>query len=161
MRIVCICMDNGGLPFPPPPSPVHPAPPPVRRFARRGGASPAVFSLPICTIHPSIPRPARQTATARAILARCALCASAAIAHTVPPVSPAPPTAPVPTSPALSEVQGRDSSATPGYQGAQRNPAATRTDTPLIETPQSVRVVPRRLLEALGAPRLADPVDYV
>src|SRR3989344_1026114 len=159
MRIVCICMDNGGLPFPPPPSPVHPAPPPVGGLARRGGQSPAVFSLPICTMHPSIPRPARQTATARAILALCAFTPSAAMAKTAPPVSSAPPTDTVPTSPALSEVQVRDSSATTGYQGAQRNTAATRTDTPLIETPQSVRVVPQQLMEGLGATRLADTVD--
>lgn len=112
-------------------------------------------------MHPSIPRPARQTATARAILALCAFTASAAMAQTAPPVSSAPPTDTVPTSPALSEVQVRDSSATTGYQGVQRNTAATRTDTPLIETPQSVRVVPQQLMEDLGATRLADTVDYV
>ncbi len=112
-------------------------------------------------MHPSIPRPARPTATARAILALCAFTASAAMAQTAPPVSSAPPTDTVPTSPALSEVQVRDSSATTGYQGAQRNTAATRTDTPLIETPQSVRVVPQQLMEDLGATRLADTVDFV
>lgn len=112
-------------------------------------------------MHPSIPRPARPTATARATLALCAFTASAAMAQTAPPVSSAPPTDTVPTSPALSEVQVRDSSATTGYQGAQRNTAATRTDTPLIETPQSVRVVPQQLMEDLGATRLADTVDYV
>ncbi|ODS65059.1 MAG: ligand-gated channel protein [Acidovorax sp. SCN 65-108] len=112
-------------------------------------------------MHPSIPRPARPTATARATLALCAFTASAAMAQTAPPVSSALPTDAVPTSPALSEVQVRDSSATTGYQGVQRNTAATRTDTPLIETPQSVRVVPQQLMEDLGASRLADTVDYV
>jgi len=48
-----------------------------------------------------------------------------------------------------------------GYGGAQRDTAATRTDTALIEVPQSVRVVSRKLIEDLGAKRLADTVDYV
>ena len=62
---------------------------------------------------------------------------------------------------ALQEVQVRDSTGTTGYQGAPRNTAATRTDTPLIETPQAVRVVPRQLMNDLGATRLADTVDFV
>ncbi|RZJ08313.1 MAG: TonB-dependent siderophore receptor, partial [Acidovorax sp.] len=94
---------------------------------------------------------------ARAALALCALStAAASLAQTAPSADPAA------TSPAaLSEVQVRDTSPTQGYQGAQRNTAATRTDTPLIETPQAVRVVPQQLMEDLGATRLADTVDYV
>ena len=65
-----------------------------------------------------------------------------------------------PNSPALSEVQVRETSGSSGYQGAQLNTAATRTDTPL-ETPQAVRVVPQQLIEDLGARRLADTVDFV
>lgn len=38
---------------------------------------------------------------------------------------------------------------------------ATRTDTPLREVPQSVRVVNIEQLEDLGAMRLADTVDFV
>ncbi|MFT4246477.1 MAG: TonB-dependent siderophore receptor [Pseudomonas sp.] len=37
---------------------------------------------------------------------------------------------------------------------------ATRTDTPLREVPQSVRVLPRQLLDDLNVTRLADAVDY-
>ncbi|MFN7152051.1 MAG: TonB-dependent siderophore receptor [Acidovorax sp.] len=118
-------------------------------------------------MHPSLLRPARYSAVARATLALCALTASAAMAQTATASSTAPAGLAAPqadsttTSPALSEVQVRDTSATQGYQGAQRNTAATRTDTPLIDTPQSVRVVPQQLMEDLGATRLADTVDYV
>lgn len=105
-------------------------------------------------MHPLTPRPARHTAVARATLALCAFTANAAMAQTAPLTD-------TTASPALSEVQVRDSNAATGYQGAQRNTAATRTDTPLIETPQSVRVVPQQLMEDLGATRLADTVDYV
>ncbi|MBV8622199.1 MAG: TonB-dependent siderophore receptor [Herbaspirillum sp.] len=38
---------------------------------------------------------------------------------------------------------------------------ATRTDTPLLEIPQSVRVMTTQQIEDLGAVRLADTVDYV
>ena len=38
---------------------------------------------------------------------------------------------------------------------------ATRTDTPLLEIPQSVRVMSTQQIEDLGAVRLADTVDYV
>lgn len=99
--------------------------------------------------------PARPTAVAHAAFALCALLNSptAALAQTA--------SADTPASPTLTEVQVRDSGATRGYQGAQRNTAATRTDTPLLETPQAVRVVPPQLMEDLGARRLADTVDYV
>lgn len=111
-------------------------------------------------MHPSISRPPRQSAVARATLALCAFTASAAMAQTAP-TAPSSPQTDTTTSPALSEVQVRDTSAATGYQGAQRNTGATRTDTPLIETPQSVRVVPQQLMEDLDATRLADTVDYV
>ncbi|AON53180.1 TonB-dependent siderophore receptor [Herbaspirillum seropedicae] len=38
---------------------------------------------------------------------------------------------------------------------------ATRTDTPLLELPQSVRVMTTQQIDDLGALRLADTVDYV
>lgn len=96
-------------------------------------------------------RPTQHHAVARAALALCALtAASATWAQSTETANPA-----------LSEVQVRDSAGSSGYQGEQRNTAATRTDTPLIETPQSVRVVPRQLLEDLGARRLSDTVDFV
>ncbi|MDD0838260.1 TonB-dependent siderophore receptor [Curvibacter sp. HBC61] len=68
---------------------------------------------------------------------------------------------PPPTETSLTEVQIRDDLSAQGYQGQPSQTAATRTETPLIETPQSVRVVPQALMEDLGARRLADTVDYV
>ncbi|XAH23868.1 TonB-dependent receptor [Xylophilus sp. GW821-FHT01B05] len=59
----------------------------------------------------------------------------------------------------LSEVQVRSDSG--GYAAPQGGSAATRTDTPLRELPQSVRVIPRQMIEDLGATKLADTVDYV
>ena len=70
-------------------------------------------------------------------------------------------TAQAQTAASLGEVEVRDSNDSTGYVGARRNTAATRTDTPLIETAQSVRVVPRQLMDDLGATRLSDTVDYV
>jgi len=65
------------------------------------------------------------------------------------------------TSNTLEELRVEAASSGTGYGGAQRDTAATRTDTALIEVPQSVRVVSRKLIEDLGAKRLADTVDYV
>lgn len=64
-------------------------------------------------------------------------------------------------APTLGEVQVLESNDSTGYQGARRNTAATRTDTPLVETPQAVRVLPRQFVDDLGATRLADTVDFV
>ncbi|UMY59295.1 TonB-dependent siderophore receptor [Pseudomonas sp. LS.1a] len=46
-----------------------------------------------------------------------------------------------------------------GYK-ATRSASATRTDTVLHETPQSVSVVPRDVLQDTGATRLQDGLDY-
>ena len=46
-----------------------------------------------------------------------------------------------------------------GYK-ATRSASATRTDTALHETPQSVSVVPRDVIEDTGATRLQDALDY-
>lgn len=46
-----------------------------------------------------------------------------------------------------------------GYR-ATRSASATRTDTALHETPQSVSVVPKDVLEDTGATRLQDALDY-
>jgi len=100
----------------------------------------------------SISGPRRHTAVARATLALCALLGTTGVLAQNADGSD-------PTSPALSEVQVRETSGSSGYQGAQRNTAATRTDTPLLETPQAVRVVPQQLIEDLGARRLADMVN--
>lgn len=64
------------------------------------------------------------------------------------------------TDPAMAtvEVVGRQQS---GQYHAQEADAATRTDTPLQEAPQAVRVVTRQLIDDLGAQRLDDVLDYV
>jgi Outer membrane receptor for ferric coprogen and ferric-rhodotorulic acid len=46
-----------------------------------------------------------------------------------------------------------------GYK-ATRSASATRTDTALHETPQSISVVPKDVLEDTGATRLQDGLDY-
>lgn len=46
-----------------------------------------------------------------------------------------------------------------GYK-ANRSASATRTDTALHETPQSVSVVPKAVLQDTGATRLQDGLDY-
>ena len=108
----------------------------------------------------SLPRPPhRLLPLTQATLALCALTTCAALAQTAP--STIAPSAEPDSTPALSEVQVRETTPGSGYQGTQRNTAATRTDTPLLETPQSVRVVPQQLMEDLGAKRLADTVDFV
>ena len=127
--------------------------------ARHGGhggvaAPSSCLSLPFLTMQALISGPARHTAVARVTLALCAL-ATATGAFSQPTDADAA------AGPALSEVQVKGGSAARGYQGVQRNTAATRTDTPLIETPQSVRVVPQQLMEDLGARRLGDTVDFV
>lgn len=48
-----------------------------------------------------------------------------------------------------------------GQYNAQHSSGATRTDTPLREVPQSVRVMSLQQIEDLGALRLADTVDFV
>ena len=64
----------------------------------------------------------------------------------------------------LNEVQVREQSQegeTRGYAGVRRHTAATRTDTPLIETPQAVRVISQQFIEDIGATRLEDVTAYV
>lgn len=90
----------------------------------------------------------RPSPLARAAWALCAIVPSTYAAET-----PAPAT--------LQEVRVQEATDAAGYQGTQRNTAATRTDTPLVETPQAVRVVPRQFMDDLGATRLSDTVDYV
>ncbi len=103
-------------------------------------------------------RPAmpRRAPLARAVLALAASLSAQHVAHAQEAA-----TAPAAPTATLQEVRVQDATDGSGYQGAQRQTAATRTDTPLIETPQAVRVVPRQLIEDLGARRLADTVDFV
>lgn len=92
---------------------------------------------------------ARRSPLAHAALVLCATCAAASVhADDTPTAS-------------LQEVRVQEATDGSGYQGTQRNTAATRTDTPLVETPQAVRVLPRQFMDDLGATRLTDTVDYV
>lgn len=88
------------------------------------------------------------------------LASLAGMAH----AQPAPPDSPGHSqeSGTLAEVSvsGQNEAGT-GYAGKRRQTAATRTDTPLIETPQSVRVISQPFMQELGATQLDDVVDYV
>jgi len=59
--------------------------------------------------------------------------------------------------PEVSVSAGREKSS----YNAPTASGATRSDTPLLELPQSVRVMTTQQIEDLGAVRLADTVDYV
>ena len=50
---------------------------------------------------------------------------------------------------------------TADYYNPSHSSGATRTDTPLREVPQAVRVMTAQQIEDLGALRLSDTVDYV
>ncbi|WP_273820769.1 TonB-dependent siderophore receptor [Pseudomonas asplenii] len=67
------------------------------------------------------------------------------------------------------ELQATDVVGTADYETAQgpvkgyratRSASATRTDTAIHETPQSISVVPKDAVEDLGATRLQDALDY-
>ena len=73
---------------------------------------------------------------------------------TLGPVAIAPVHAAEPT--ALSEIRVGASQDT----GSARRTAASRTDTPLIEVPQNVRVIPEKLAEDLGVTRFGDLMNY-
>ncbi|WP_183284125.1 TonB-dependent siderophore receptor [Cupriavidus alkaliphilus] len=60
----------------------------------------------------------------------------------------------------LPEVRVSANAGGSGYVATEAS-GATRTETPLREVPQSVRVVTSELINDLGATRLADTVDYV
>jgi iron complex outermembrane receptor protein len=73
-----------------------------------------------------------------------------------------------PNDPASIELQAIDINGTfdeqaqgpvQGYR-ATRSASATRTDTPIHETPQSISVVTRDVVEDLSATRLQDALDY-
>ncbi|CAH0192728.1 TonB-dependent siderophore receptor [Pseudomonas brassicacearum] len=76
---------------------------------------------------------------------------------------------PIPAAPATLELQATDIVGTADYESAQgpvkgyhatRSASATRTDTAIHETPQSISVVSRDVVEDLGATRLQDALDY-
>ncbi|WP_460109577.1 TonB-dependent siderophore receptor [Pseudomonas sp. H3_E06] len=76
---------------------------------------------------------------------------------------------PIPAKPAFLELQATDIVGNADYESAQgpvkgyhatRSASATRTDTAIHETPQSISVVSRDVVEDLGATRLQDALDY-
>lgn len=76
---------------------------------------------------------------------------------------------PIPANPATLELQATDIVGAADYESAQgpvkgyhatRSASATRTDTAIHETPQSISVVSRDVVEDLSATRLQDALDY-
>ncbi|QNK67304.1 TonB-dependent siderophore receptor [Variovorax sp. PAMC26660] len=66
------------------------------------------------------------------------------------------------TLPAVTVVADGEESATGRVQGylAKRSATGTKTDTPIIETPQSISVVTADRIEAMGATNLKDALGY-
>ncbi len=64
--------------------------------------------------------------------------------------------------PAVTVTESRDETATGPVRGfvAKRGGGATKTDTPLIETPQAITVVTRDQIEAQGALTLRETTNY-
>lgn len=74
----------------------------------------------------------------------------------------APATGGTSTLPAVTVVADGEESATGRVQGyvAKRSATATKTDTPIIETPQSISVITADRIEAIGATNLKDALGY-
>jgi iron complex outermembrane receptor protein len=98
--------------------------------------------------------PARRRRSAPVVAAVLALAPVAGARAQAPAGAPA-------TLDAVQIREQADGGAGAGYAGPRGGTAATRTETPLIEVPQAVRVVPRQLIDDLQATRLGDTVDYV
>jgi iron complex outermembrane receptor protein len=124
-----------------------------------------------------IARPARTPLAAALQLAMLgAAFAAASAGAQVPPAGsppsataepakeePAKPAAPVTSTLPTVSVKGRaEESATGPVQGyvAKRSATATKTDTPLIETPQSISVITADRVEAIGASTLREAMGY-
>ncbi|KQW03082.1 TonB-dependent siderophore receptor [Rhizobacter sp. Root1221] len=97
-------------------------------------------------------RPAIASASLAALLE---LAASAAWAAEATPATDKP--SAETTLPAVQVVGRRQS----GEYNGRESDGATKTDTPVIEVPQAVRVVTRQLVDDLGAQRVDDVLDYV
>ncbi|MCM5681093.1 TonB-dependent siderophore receptor [Schlegelella sp. S2-27] len=69
---------------------------------------------------------------------------------------------PQPTGQTLPEIRVR-AAPTDGVDGyaAKRSTAATKTDTPLVETPQSISVITREELDVRGAQNVQEALRYV
>ena len=69
------------------------------------------------------------------------------------------PAAGVSTLPAVTVTGETAFSAVPGY-AASRSASATKTDTPILEIPQSVSVIGREEMEARGVLDVMDAIQY-
>jgi iron complex outermembrane receptor protein len=100
----------------------------------------------------------RATALAAGLF--CAL-TGVASAQTVPSAPEPAASAPVTLLPAVRATAAQETATSPvrGYQ-AKRSATATKTDTPLKETPQSVTVVPRDQFVDQGATTTQDALNY-
>lgn len=108
-------------------------------------------------IHRRLPRPTPSALAAASLAALIELAAPTAWAADAPPAAPTPETTPETTLPAVQVVGRRQS----GEYNVRESDGATKTGTPLIEVPQAVRVIPRQLLDDLGALKVDDVLDYV
>jgi len=89
----------------------------------------------------------------------CVLNAAVPFAWADPASDPSPSSVELPsTSISATEFDSADGPVV-GYK-ATRSKSATRTDTALHETPQSISVVPKDVLEDTGSTRLQDALDY-
>ena len=102
----------------------------------------------------------KKSSTALAVVVLCAAGAGSprAVAEEPAPRQPAHQATPIESMLPTVQVVGRRQS---GQYNADAAEGATKTDTPLIEAPQAVRVVTRQLMDDLGALRLDDMLDYV
>ena len=107
----------------------------------------------------------RFTACAQAALQTLFFLAASAAQAQADSSSASPSPAPAAEGGTLAEVRVRaagDQSPGGGYAaGVRGSTAATRSEVPLIETPQSVQVISQQLLQDTGARQLGDVVDYV
>lgn len=94
-------------------------------------------------------------------LAAACLSASAQAQVAAPPAAPASaPEATLPAVPVRAAAEREDPTGpTSGYRGT-RSQSASKTDTPLVETPASVTVVTRELMVDQGANTLQDALNY-
>ena len=108
---------------------------------------------------PSRSRACRAPRTAVAQAALLVLCSAAAQAQTTTVPSPTAEATLAPVTVSLGAEQGNPTAPVTGFV-AQRALSATKTDTPLIETPQAISVVTRDQMEAQGVQTLRQVTAY-
>ena len=118
-------------------------------------------TLPPVTVDPPVQRRAAPRAiqpSARPAPARIATRRARPTSRPVPVrAARAPVVAPAPALP--SEPAERATGPVPGMV-AQRSATGTKTDTPILETPQSISVIPRQQIEQQGAENVSQALRY-